>query len=249
MRRVGLGDTLRIALMGNDERVGAQTALRIGLVTEVVAKEQLWDRAQEIAATIAAKPPTATQGTVKAIWESLDKPYRAAMDQGLIYTRLGNPIAKAELAALQRRADRRGTAADPLMRQLLSQRIDDVLDLDPTAPALQFEGRWFTWGQVATAARRIGALTGQGRVGILLRNEPVHVAALLGVLAGGGTVVVINPSRGDDRARADLEALQLPVLIGLQADLAALAPTSHHATRITVTDLDTPPDVTQRQPA
>lgn len=100
MRRVGLGDTLRIALMGNDERVCAQTALRIGLVTEIVAKEQLWDRAQEIAATIAAKPPTATQGTVKAIWESLDKPYRAAMDQGLIYTRLGNPIAKAELAAL-----------------------------------------------------------------------------------------------------------------------------------------------------
>ena len=37
MRRIGLGETLRIALMGNDERVGADTALRIGLVTEVVA--------------------------------------------------------------------------------------------------------------------------------------------------------------------------------------------------------------------
>lgn len=98
MRRVGLGDTLRMALMGNDERVCAQTALRIGLVTEVVAAEALWDRARDIAETIAAKPPTATQGTVKAIWESLDKPYRVAMDQGLIYTRLGNPIAKAELA-------------------------------------------------------------------------------------------------------------------------------------------------------
>ncbi|ORB32610.1 enoyl-CoA hydratase/isomerase family protein [Mycolicibacterium parafortuitum] len=98
MRRVGLGDTLRMALMGNDERVGAQTALRIGLVTEVVPESTLWDRAHEIAGTIANKPPTATQGTVKAIWESLDKPYRAAMDQGLIYTRLGNPIATDELA-------------------------------------------------------------------------------------------------------------------------------------------------------
>lgn len=98
MRRIGLGDTLRMALLGNDERVSAETALRIGLVTEVVARDVLWDRAAEIAATIAAKPPTATQGTVKAIWESLDKPYRAAMDQGLIYTRLGNPIAKDELA-------------------------------------------------------------------------------------------------------------------------------------------------------
>lgn len=99
MRRVGLGETLRIALMGNDERVGAETALRIGLVTEVVARERLWARAHEIAAAIAAKPPSATQGTVKAIWESLDKPYRAALEQGLIYTRLGNPLGKAELAA------------------------------------------------------------------------------------------------------------------------------------------------------
>jgi enoyl-CoA hydratase/carnithine racemase len=101
MRRIGLGDTLRIALMGNDERVSADTALRIGLVTEVVAAERLWNRAHEIAATIAAKPPSATQGTVKAIWESLDKPYRAALEQGLIYTRLGNPIGTAELAAQQ----------------------------------------------------------------------------------------------------------------------------------------------------
>ncbi|MEB3052094.1 enoyl-CoA hydratase/isomerase family protein [Mycolicibacter sp. MYC123] len=99
MRRIGLGDTLRIALMGNDERVSAETALRIGLVTEIVAREQLWARAHQIAACIAAKPPTATQGTVKAIWESLDKPYRVAMEQNLIYTRLGNPLGKAELGA------------------------------------------------------------------------------------------------------------------------------------------------------
>ncbi len=98
MRRIGLGETLRMALMGNDERVGADTALRIGLVSEVVSGDELWNRAHELAATIAAKPPSATQGTVKAIWESLDKPYRAAMEQGLIYTRLGNPLGTAELA-------------------------------------------------------------------------------------------------------------------------------------------------------
>ena len=99
MRRVGLGETLRIALMGNDERVSADTALRIGLVSEVVSPDRLWARAHEIAAAIAAKPPSATQGTVKAIWESLDKPYRAALEQNLIYTRLGNPLGRVELAA------------------------------------------------------------------------------------------------------------------------------------------------------
>jgi enoyl-CoA hydratase/carnithine racemase len=111
MRRVGLGETLRIALMGNDERVGADTALRIGLVSEVVSRDRRGARAQESAAAIAAKPPSATQGTVKAIWESLDKPYRAALEQNLIYTRLGNPLGQAELAGRDHDA-----AATPKLR-------------------------------------------------------------------------------------------------------------------------------------
>jgi enoyl-CoA hydratase/carnithine racemase len=110
MRKVGLAETLRIALSGNDERVTSATALRIGLVTEVVAREQLHERAHEIAAGIARKPTAATQGTVRAIWESLDRPYRAAMQQGLIYTRLGNPIGQAEVA--EKGADR----PEPRMR-------------------------------------------------------------------------------------------------------------------------------------
>jgi enoyl-CoA hydratase/carnithine racemase len=96
MRKVGLGEALRISLSGNDERVSAPTALRIGLVTEVVPRSELWSRAHALAQSIAAKPTAATQGTVRAIWESLDKPYRAAMEQGLMYTRLGNPIGMAE---------------------------------------------------------------------------------------------------------------------------------------------------------
>ncbi len=98
MRRVGLAESLRIALSGNDERVTAETALRISLVTEIVPRDDLWDRAHDLAAGIARKPSAATQGTVRAIWESLDRPYRAAMQQGLIYTRLGNPIGMAEIA-------------------------------------------------------------------------------------------------------------------------------------------------------
>ena len=109
MRRIGLGETLRMALAGNDERVGADSALRIGLVSEVVARDELWARADEIAAAIAAHPTSATQGTVRAIWESLDKPYRAALDQGLIYTRLGNPLGQAEL-------DRDGPRRPPRIR-------------------------------------------------------------------------------------------------------------------------------------
>jgi len=96
-RRVHLGEVLRMALLGNDERMSAETALRIGLVTEVTSREALWERAHQLAARIAAKPTVATQGAVRAIWESLDKGRTAALDQGLAYTRIGNRIGEAQV--------------------------------------------------------------------------------------------------------------------------------------------------------
>jgi enoyl-CoA hydratase/carnithine racemase len=96
-RRIPLGDVLRWALLGLDERMSPERALQIGLVTEVVTRAELWPRADELARTIAAKPPTAIQGTVKAIWESLDMGRTQALAMGLSYTMLGNPIGMAQV--------------------------------------------------------------------------------------------------------------------------------------------------------
>ena len=46
-RGVPLGDVLRWALMGTEERITAETALRLGLVTEVVPRAELRDRAHD----------------------------------------------------------------------------------------------------------------------------------------------------------------------------------------------------------
>jgi enoyl-CoA hydratase/carnithine racemase len=89
---VPLGDVLRIALLGVDERMGAARALQVGLVTEVVPRESLWERADELAGIIAAKSPAAVQGSVKAIWESLDMPRGAAQAAGFAFTQVGNRI-------------------------------------------------------------------------------------------------------------------------------------------------------------
>ncbi|HUC04458.1 MAG TPA: enoyl-CoA hydratase/isomerase family protein [Acidimicrobiales bacterium] len=89
-RGVPLGDVLRWALMGNEERITAATALRLGLVTEVVPTAELRDRAREIALSIARRNPKAIQGTVRAIWESLDMPRTTALHNGLSYTQIGN---------------------------------------------------------------------------------------------------------------------------------------------------------------
>jgi enoyl-CoA hydratase/carnithine racemase len=90
-RGVPLGDVLRWALMGNEERLTAETALRLGLVTEIVERSALWPRAHQIAADIAARRPEAIQGTVRAIWESLDMPRSMALQNGMVYTHIGNP--------------------------------------------------------------------------------------------------------------------------------------------------------------
>ena len=89
-RGVPLGDVLRWALMGNEERITAETALRLGLVTEVVGRDALRERAREIALSIARRNPKAIQGTIRAIWESLDQTRTSALSTGVSYTLIGN---------------------------------------------------------------------------------------------------------------------------------------------------------------
>jgi (E)-benzylidenesuccinyl-CoA hydratase len=94
-RGIPIGDVLRWALMGTEERITAETALRIGLVTEVVPRVELRDRARAIAQSIAARNPKAIQGTVRAIWESLDMPRTTALQNAMAYTQIGNDPAGA----------------------------------------------------------------------------------------------------------------------------------------------------------
>jgi enoyl-CoA hydratase/carnithine racemase len=88
---------LRIALLGLDERMSADRAFQVGLVSEVVPRPRLWERAHDLAGRIAAKPPAAVQGTVRAIWESLDRTLTTALQGGLAYPLLGNPIGRAQV--------------------------------------------------------------------------------------------------------------------------------------------------------
>ncbi|WP_082955125.1 enoyl-CoA hydratase/isomerase family protein [Mycobacterium mantenii] len=101
-RGIPLGEVLRWALMGTEERISADTALRIGLVSEVVNRADLWDRAHEIAASIAARSPQAIQGTIRAIWESLDMTRSTALQNGMAYTHIGNPPLAERRAAPRR---------------------------------------------------------------------------------------------------------------------------------------------------
>jgi acyl-CoA synthetase (AMP-forming)/AMP-acid ligase II len=120
----------------------------------------------------------------------------------------------------------------------LSERIGRVLALDPSAPAFEFERAWHTWGEVQATATAVAAHVVPGaRVGLMLRNRPGHVGLLLGLLGAGACVVAIDPGRGDDRVRADLAALDLPILAGGGDDLAAFGAASSAALRLASDEL------------
>ena len=72
VQRMPLGEVLRLALLGNHERISAPTALRVGLVSEVVPPDRLQEAADGLARTIASQPPEAVQGTLRAIWAAND---------------------------------------------------------------------------------------------------------------------------------------------------------------------------------
>lgn len=63
------------------EQMDAETALRVGLVSHVVPREELMDRAMQIAAVICERGPLAVRAAKEAIQRGLDMP----LDHGLAY--------------------------------------------------------------------------------------------------------------------------------------------------------------------
>ena len=146
----------------------AETALRIGLVTEVVDRDRAVGAGRTRSPPASRRKPTAaTQGTVRAIWESLDRPYRAAMEQGLIYTRLGNPIGMAEVEPSTPPA--RDRAEDPLMRRRADRarraHRRGARHRSRGAGASSSRGAGTRWGELARDRRRRSprSSTGAGR--------------------------------------------------------------------------------------
>jgi enoyl-CoA hydratase len=77
-RLVGKGAALKLLLTG--EMISALEALRIGLVEEVVAPDQLLARGEQIALTIAGQAPLAVEKCLEAVHAGYDMPLRQALD-------------------------------------------------------------------------------------------------------------------------------------------------------------------------
>jgi E-phenylitaconyl-CoA hydratase len=73
--RVPQGPIRRMAYMGTAERMDAQRAYELGIVTEIVASDELVPRALEIARIIARQAPLAVQTTKETFQRAFDLRY------------------------------------------------------------------------------------------------------------------------------------------------------------------------------
>ncbi len=106
-------EIMRLSLLGAHERMSAQRAHEIGLVSEVVARDDLLERAGWAARVIADSPPLVVQGTMRAIWTGLELSRRQAIDMANLFTRIGSD-AEAFRAGQERFAS--GTRVDWRLR-------------------------------------------------------------------------------------------------------------------------------------
>jgi enoyl-CoA hydratase/carnithine racemase len=89
LQKMPLGEVLRMQLMGSHERLSAQRALQIGLVSEVVPRAELLEAAGRVAGAIASQPTLAVQATLRSIWTAHELSRSQALEQGFAYIATG----------------------------------------------------------------------------------------------------------------------------------------------------------------
>lgn len=113
------------------------------------------------------------------------------------------------------------------MSRPFSQQLGEALHADPGAPSLDYRGRIFTKGEIAELADRTLALLDQAEIprgaaiGVVVRNRPLHAAAMLGLIAGDRWLTTIYAMQS---AQAIAEELRESGFAAVIADVADWSP-------------------------
>ena len=93
LSKMPLPEVMRMSLLGAHERMSAERAREIGLVTEVVPRDDLLERAAWVARVIADSPPLVIQGTMRALWTAHEMPRTQGVAMANLFTRIGSDAA------------------------------------------------------------------------------------------------------------------------------------------------------------
>ena len=101
-----------------------------------------------------------------------------------------------------------------------------ALARDANALAIEFEGVWHSWGELAQVARATADLVDaagvqQGApIGFVARNHPATVAALLGLIAAGHTIQMIYAFQSSAALARDIDNLRSSAIVVMARDLS-----------------------------
>jgi long-chain acyl-CoA synthetase len=98
---------------------------------------------------------------------------------------------------------------------------------DPAQPSIEFDKRWYTWGELRRVAEQLSALIAasgadpRASVAFAPRNRPSALASLLGLIADGRTIQMIYAFQSPAGVARDLLRLKPAVFIASHQDLSA----------------------------
>ena len=96
LHKMPFQEVMRLSLLGAHERMSAERAREVGLVSEVVPADELAERTRWAARAIAGQPALAVQGTLRALWMGLELSRRQALDHAFLVTAVGTDPASLE---------------------------------------------------------------------------------------------------------------------------------------------------------
>ena len=110
--------------------------------------------------------------------------------------------------------------------QRMRENLDAILDIAPDQDAVEMRRQWWTWGGLRARKQSIAAalddagLKADIRVGVILRNRPEVIPAVLATVTTDRCLVTLNPTLPDAALHADIAKLKLPAIVASSVDWA-----------------------------
>ncbi len=109
-------------------------------------------------------------------------------------------------------------------------RLEDLgaqaLARDPTQHAVEFQGRWFNWGEMRSVAERVVALVEasgadpRAAIALMPRTRPSPMAAMLGLISKGRTIRMVYVFQKSAGIIRDIDRLKPAVVVAAAEDFS-----------------------------
>jgi acyl-CoA synthetase (AMP-forming)/AMP-acid ligase II len=113
---------------------------------------------------------------------------------------------------------------DPTRGLDLPDWLRSVFGIDPDGDALEFEGRWRSWGWIACAVEGLDGILADGgfgpgtRLGVVMRNRPEIVRTVAASLATRSCLVTLSSAIPVTALAAEIERMRLPIVVAGDSD-------------------------------